>query len=260
MKAFVVPEINLGQIYYELTNRRLDEKTVSYAESHDQALVGDQTIIFRLLNKEMYTAMDKESQNLIVDRGMALHKMIRLITLSTSGGAYLNFMGNEFGHPEWIDFPRVGNDWSYKFARRQWSLIENNSLRYHYLNDFDKAMVSLIKEGNCLEHNWCHKILDNKEDQILVFKRGDLLFVFNFNPDKSYTDYGINVESGKYIIVLSSDSVDYGGFGLIDENLTYFSLKHGKKSVAGDYFLKLYLPLRVSIVLKRIQSKSVLDL
>jgi 1,4-alpha-glucan branching enzyme len=251
---------DVSQIYYELTNRRADEKTVSYAESHDQALVGDKTIIFRLLDKEMYWSMNKESQNLVVDRGIALHKMIRLITLSTCGGAYLNFMGNEFGHPEWIDFPREGNGWSYKYARRQWSLVENDLLRYHYLNDFDKAMIQLITTERCLTEQWCYKILDNQGDQLLAYKRGDLLFVYNFSPVKSYTDYGITIDSGKYRIMLNTDSKDYGGFGLIDEQLTYYTFKYGKPSESGNYFLKLYLPPRVGLVLKRIPSKSVHDL
>ena len=251
---------DVGQIFHELTNRRAEEKTVSYAESHDQALVGDKTIIFRLLDKEMYWSMGKDSKNLVVDRGIALHKMIRLITFSTCGGAYLNFMGNEFGHPEWIDFPREGNGWSYKYARRQWSLAENDLLRYHYLGDFDKEMIRLILLENCLEHEWCNKILDNKSDQILAYSRGDLLFVYNLNPLRSYTDYSISVKSGKYKMILNTDSIKYGGFGLIDENQTYFALKHGKPSEAGDYFVKLYLPSRVAIVLKRQPSKSVHDL
>jgi len=251
---------DVSQIYHELTNRRADEKTVSYAESHDQALVGDKTIIFRLLDKEMYWSMNKDSINLVVDRGIALHKMIRLITLSTSGGAYLNFMGNEFGHPEWIDFPREGNDWSYKYARRQWSLAKNDLLRYHYLDDFDKAMIDLVMQENCLSQAWCYKILDNKGDQVLAYKRGDLLFVYNFSPSQSYTDYGIAVDSGKYEIVLNSDSVDFGGFELIDDKLTYFAQKHTKASETGDYFVKLYLPPRVTIVLKRLPSKTVHDL
>jgi 1,4-alpha-glucan branching enzyme len=134
------PDYQSTHIYRELNSRREFEKTVSYAESHDQALVGDKTIIFRLLDKEMYWFMNKDSQNLIIDRGMALHKMIRLITFATNGGGYLNFMGNEFGHPEWIDFPREGNNWSYKYARRQWNLVDNTNLKYHWLADFDREM------------------------------------------------------------------------------------------------------------------------
>lgn len=128
-----------------MTNKRDDEHTISYAESHDQALVGDKTLIFRMVDKEMYTSMSVFEQNMVVDRGIALHKMIRLLTITTAGDGYLNFMGNEWGHPEWIDFPREGNNWSYEHARRQWHLMEDPTLRYHFLNDFDKAMLKLVK-------------------------------------------------------------------------------------------------------------------
>ena len=134
---------NVWHIWHELTSRRPGEKYIGYAESHDQALVGDKTIMFRLCDKEMYTDMNKSSDNQLIARGMALHKMIRLITLSAGGEGYLNFMGNEFGHPEWIDCPREGNGWSYFYCRRQWHLMTDYNLKYHYLSDFDRDMVSI---------------------------------------------------------------------------------------------------------------------
>jgi 1,4-alpha-glucan branching enzyme len=252
-------EWDVSQIFHELTSRRAEEHTVSYAESHDQALVGDKTIIFRLLDKEMYWHMNKDSVNLTVDRGMALHKIIRLVTCSTGGGAYLNFMGNEFGHPEWIDFPREGNNWSFKYARRQWSLFDNKSLRYHFLGDFDREMLKVVKENNIFDHPYCYLVLDNRGDQVLAYSRGDLLFVYNFSPTKAYTDYGISVGGGKYHIILDTDSSKFGGFGLIDENMTYFSQKHGKVSSGSPFFIKLYLPPRVGLVLKKMPTKSVYD-
>lgn len=250
-------EWEVGQIFHELTNRRAEEKTVSYVESHDQALVGDKTIIFRLIDKDMYTAMNNNSQNLVVDRGVALHKMIRLITASTGGGAYLNFMGNEFGHPEWIDFPREGNNWSYKYARRQWSLAKNEMLRYQALDTFDKAMVKLIKSENCYDDKYCHLNWENNAQQVLAYSRGALLFVYNFSPNQAYTDYKIPTGAGKFKIVLDTDSKDFGGFGLIDENYLYFAIKEGKLVSAEPWFIKLYLPPRVGLVLKKIPSKSV---
>jgi 1,4-alpha-glucan branching enzyme len=165
-------------IWWETTNRRPDEKTISYAESHDQALVGDKTIIFRLIDAEMYWHMMVNDSNLIVDRGMALHKMIRLVTASTINGGYLNFMGNEFGHPEWIDFPRPGNGWSYKYARRQWDLVDHPDLKYKYLGDFDKAMTHLIGGIRNFQATTIQKVWDSDGDQILAFRRGDLLFIF----------------------------------------------------------------------------------
>jgi 1,4-alpha-glucan branching enzyme len=246
---------DVSQLYHELTSRRQDEKTVSYAESHDQALVGDKTIVFRLMDKEMYFFMNKESQHLVVDRGIALHKMIRLITLATAGGAYLNFMGNEFGHPEWIDFPRVGNNWSYKYARRQWHLVDDANLKYHFLGDFDRDMILLFKKGNILTQEYCYKYLDNKGDQVLAFSRKGYLFVFNFNPFKSFQDYGFQVEGGKYQTVLNTDNPKYGGFGNVDESLVHYTQRQGKIN-APDY-LKLYLPSRTGMVLKHLETKKI---
>ena len=246
---------NVSELYHELTQHRNDEKTIAYAESHDQALVGDKTIVFRLMDKEMYWSMEIGNENLVVERGMALHKMIRLITLATAGGGYLNFMGNEFGHPEWIDFPREGNEWSYQYARRQWSLVENPDLRYQFLNQFDREMIRVIGESAALNQPWPYLLLENPGDQVLAFERGDLLFVFNFNPVKSFTDFGIPVHAGKYNIVLNSDDVLFGGNGLVDKSLLYFSRPESHS--ATKYMLKLYIPARSSLVLRRIPIKSV---
>lgn len=249
---------DVSQIYHELTSRREGEKTVSYAESHDQALVGDKTIIFRLLDKEMYWFMNKESQSLIIDRGIALHKIIRLLTFATNGGGYLNFMGNEFGHPEWIDFPREGNNWSYKYARRQWNLVDNKDLKYHWLADFDKAMLNLENSTGFLEEKWCNLKLDNRPDQVLAFERGLFLFIFNLSPERAYTDYGIRAHPGRYSLFLSTDSRLYGGFGNIDETTIYVSERIG--GVSGQDWLKVYLPPRTAIVLKRKPTQSVYDI
>jgi len=246
---------NVSELYYELTSRRADEKTICYAESHDQALVGDKTIIFRLIDKEMYESMDLSGSNLIVERGMALHKMIRLITLSTGGGGYLNFMGNEFGHPEWIDFPREGNNWSYHYARRQWNLADNPLLRYKFLAEFDRDMINLILSNGCLNQQWTELVTDNTGDQVLAFTRGDLLFVFNFNPNTSFTDYGLAMGAGKFSIVLNSDGIAYGGKGLVDERITYYT--QAEQSVAPRQLLKLYLPARSALVLKRLPVRKV---
>lgn len=201
-------------VFWEVTNRRKNEKTISYAESHDQALVGDKTIIFRLIDADMYWHMQKGDANYVVNRGIALHKMIRLITASTMNGGYLNFMGNEFGHPEWIDFPREGNGWSCKYARRQWDLVDNKNLLYHVMADFDADMLKLLKGVKSFQTTPVQEIWHNDEDQVLAFQRKDLIFVFNFNPKKSFTDYGFLVTPGKYMAVLNTDSPLYGGNGL----------------------------------------------
>lgn len=246
---------NVSALYYELTSKRVEEKTVSYAESHDQALVGDKTIIFRLLDKEMYYSMSKAIQSLIVDRGIALHKMIRLVTAATGGGGYLNFMGNEFGHPEWIDFPREGNNWSFQYARRQWNLVDDHMLKYHYLSDFDRDMINLIKTEGLYNDNTCRLLADNQPDQLLAFERAGFVFVFNFSPNRSYTDYGINTGPGRFSIVLNTDNPAYGGQGNVDEHITYYAkgeLKHG-----AAVYLRLYIPSRSALVFKRNKTRSV---
>lgn len=248
-------EWNVGHLFHELTQHRPEEKTINYAESHDQALVGDKTIIFRLIDKEMYFSMSKHIDNLIVDRGIALHKMIRLITIATNQGGYLNFMGNEFGHPEWIDFPRHGNQWSCKHARRQWSLMDNQLLKYHWLSDFDKEMTLLMRKEILKDLPKCEWITRNEGDQVLVFKRADLLFVFNFNPTQSFTDYGIDVPSGKYQIILNSDNSNYGGFSRIDESFAYFTSPNPNQP--GRFQLKLYIPNRTAFVMKIQPTKKV---
>jgi 1,4-alpha-glucan branching enzyme len=248
---------HMAEIFHELTSRRADEHTVNYAESHDQALVGDKTIIFWLIDKDMYWYMNIDSQNLAVDRGIALHKMIRLITAATAGGAYLNFMGNEFGHPEWIDFPREGNNWSYKYARRQWSLVDNPQLRYNQLASFDRDMIQLIKDKNLLNYPYCHKMHENVGDQVLVFKRGELYFVFNFSPTNSYADYGLNAEGGKYRLLLNSDAPQYGGFNRIDDRMTYFAERQGKLTSSAPIQLKAYLPNRTALVFERMPTPNV---
>lgn len=240
----------IGHILYELTNRRKDEKMISYAESHDQALVGDKTIIFRLIDKDMYWHMSKVEggSTLEVDRGLALHKMIRLITASTINGGYLNFMGNEFGHPEWIDFPREGNGWSYKHARRQWHLQDDHDLKYHWLGDFDQEMIELIKDVKGFEASDIIHLWDKQDDQVLAYQRKDLIFVYNFNPTNSYTDYGILLQKGAYKAVLNTDSKDFGGFGLTDDSIVHITQK---SDVKDKEWLYLYLPARSAVVLRK---------
>lgn len=243
-----------SSIWWELTNRRKDEKTISYAESHDQALVGDKTLIFRLIDADMYWHMEKYDLNITVQRGIALHKMIRLITATTINGGYLNFMGNEFGHPEWIDFPREGNGWSYQYARRQWDLVDNPNLKYQYLGNFDKEMIHLIKNIDRFENLPIKKVWDNDADQILAYMREDLVFVFNFNPEKSFADYGFLVPQGEYEVVLNTDAKRFGGFGLTDDSINHFTQFDPLYVKNNKGWLKLYIPARSAVVLKKISK------
>jgi len=238
-----------SSIWWETTNRRADEKTVSYAESHDQALVGDKTIIFRLIDADMYWHMQTSDRNAVVERGMALHKMIRLVTTTTINGAYLNFMGNEFGHPEWIDFPREGNGWSYKYARRQWNLVDDMNLKYHFLGDFDREMLKVIKTVRNFQATPIQKVWDNDGDQILAYMRRNLVFVFNFNPVKSFTDYGLLVPEGEYEVALDTDATQFGGFGLSDDAVHHFTQYDALYAKDKKGWLKLYIPARTALVL-----------
>ena len=240
-----------SSIFWEVKNRRSDERTISYCESHDQALVGDKTIVFRLIDADMYWHFKKGDENGVAHRGIALHKMIRLVTAAAINGGYLNFMGNEFGHPEWIDFPREGNGWSHKYARRQWNLVDNKELDYHYLGDFDKQMLRVIKSEKDFIKTPVQEIWHNDSDQVLAFMRGDLVFVFNFNPTTSFTDYGFLVPTGAYNVVLNSDASEFGGNNLADDSVTHLTNYDPLYVTERKEWLKLYIPARSAVVLRK---------
>lgn len=236
---------SMGEIWWELTNKRSDEKTISYAECHDQALVGDKTLIFRLIDKEMYTSMNMDSKNLVVDRGIALHKMIRLVTLATAGDGYLTFMGNEFGHPEWIDFPREGNGWSYKYARRQWSLCKPDYLRYKYLMNFDSDIIHLFREENLLDSK-PELIVADEEKKVLIFRRKNFIFAFDFNPSESFFGYAFDAPAGEWKLELDSDEKRYDGFERLKEGELHKS----------DGKLTAYLTSRCALVFRKTNAKT----
>jgi 1,4-alpha-glucan branching enzyme len=239
----------MNGLWFELNNRRRDERTISYTESHDQALVGDKTLIFRMIDEAMYHHMSADNDDMRVVRGIALHKMIRLITLATAGHGYLNFMGNEFGHPEWIDFPRPGNHWSHHYARRQWSLADNPNLRYRQLALFDRDMIALVRKQGVLKSPEPHLIWEHNEDKVLIFERGGLIWAFNFHPTRSFFDFQFPTAPGRYPIVLDSDDSRYGGFDRVDRGVTHFTsaADHGQYT---SHRLSLYLPNRTALVLK----------
>ena len=236
---------DINKMWGEMCMRRPGENTIAYVESHDQALVGDQTMIFRLAGAAMYTDMNKDCHNQVIDRAIALHKLIRLFTLAGGGEGYLNFMGNEFGHPEWIDFPREGNGWSFHYCRRQWSLKNNDRLKYQWLNDFDEDMVKLTKENDMFGQRMGDLRLMKAPEQTLVFSRKGLLFAFNFHPSYSLTNVLVPVpNNAKYTVELCSDDEKYGGWNQIAHQ-DYFT-----KEFNGQQFVELYLPARTCVVLK----------
>tara|TARA_Y100001972_G_C7667339_1_gene337887 strand:+ start:2326 stop:4344 length:2019 start_codon:yes stop_codon:yes gene_type:complete len=242
-------EWNIFEMWETLTNRRYGERTIAYAESHDQALVGDKSLAFWLMDKEMYTHMHVSKDSLIIDRGIALHKMIRLFTLALGGEGWLNFIGNEFGHPEWVDFPREGNNWSYHYARRQWNLQESDELKYKFLYEFGKQMVKIAKDNHLVSALPAKQLNMDEANKTLIFERNNLIFLFNFHPHNSIPDYRFKIpQSGHYQIVLNSDNPDFGGFGRIDDKMTYPSV-----TLFGENFLSVYLPSRVALVLKKVK-------
>ena len=244
-------EWNIWEMWHMMVDRLGTVKTVAYCESHDQALVGDKTLAFRLMDKQMYTDMNRSAENLVIDRGMALHKLIRLFTISLAGDAYLNFMGNEFGHPEWIDFPREGNGWSYAHARRQWSLSTNGFLRYSFLGEFDKAMIGLMRRYGVLASGFAYNHLMDEMNKTIVYShRGDLLFVFNWHPQRSIPGYEVPVPApGRYRIVLSSDAKRFGGYGRIDESVDAFSFPRTHADGSVGHYIKVYNLSRAALVL-----------
>ncbi len=234
----------IEKMWREMCLRRPEEAVIAYVESHDQALVGDKTIIFRLADASMYTDMDKICHNPIIDRAIALHKMIRLFTLGGGGEGYLNFMGNEFGHPEWIDFPREGNNWSFHYCRRQWSLLDNGYLKYQWLGDFDRDMIHLAKKHQIFRQHMPDLRMIHNDNKILVFYRHGLLFAFNFHPERSFTNLLVPIHSkNNYEVVLSSDDAQYGGWDRIKH------MEHHVKTFDGNHFVELYLPSRCGVVL-----------
>ncbi|RDB20124.1 1,4-alpha-glucan-branching enzyme [Hypsizygus marmoreus] len=242
-------EWDLSNIVHTLTNRRYGEKSIAYCESHDQALVGDKTLAFWLMDKEMYTHMsDLTPMTPVISRGLALHKMIRLLTHSLGGEGYLNFEGNEFGHPEWLDFPRAGNNNSFHYARRQWNVVDDPMLRYRYLNNFDSAMNNLAGQYGWLEAPQAYVSLKNERDKVIVYERAGLLFIFNFHPTESFTDYRVGVEEpGEYKVVLSSDEKKFGGFGNIALGGKFFTTPMGWNGRKN--WVQVYIPSRTCMIL-----------
>ncbi len=245
---------NIWDIWNILTDRLPAVRTVAYAESHDQAMVGDQTIAFRLMDKEMYTGMACGVRNIVVERGIALHKMIRLVTIALGGQAYLNFMGNEFGHPEWIDFPREGNGWSYKYARRQWSLADDAGLRYAQLGLFDRDMLDMVERDGIMRSGYAYNHLMDTAAKTMVFSHGCVLFVFNWHPSLSIADYMVPVpEAGRYRIILSTDDLRYGGQGRNDRSVAHFSFPVTDDEGVTRHYIKVYNICRTAVVYKIIR-------
>lgn len=254
LKEQAMENWNMMYLWHELTTGRESEKTVGYAESHDQAMVGDKTIIFRLADAEMYTGMCKDYHTPSMDTAIDMHKLIRFITMTLSRDGYLNFMGNEFGHPEWIDFPREGNNWSYHYARRQWSLVESKEYKYEWLAAFDKDMIAFAKRTRLLSGKKPQSIWLDNDKNLIIFERGGKLFVFNLHPTQSQPDVFVSCHltgKGDYKVSFSSDDESYGGQARISKDYIYTA----KTTKYGTGF-SIYLPCRCAVVLEKVKKKK----
>ena len=242
---------DMHKLWYEMTTRRPKEKNIGYCESHDQALVGDKTLIFRMADAEMYTGMDKAYHSPVMDRAIDLHKLIRFSTLVLASDGYLNFMGNEFGHPEWIDFPREGNGWSYKYARRQWSLSENGYLKYQWLENFDKAMLKFVRKHRVLSKPQPVNLWIDQEKKLLAFSKGDLIYLFNFNTTQSVPDFFLHAHSigaGNYRAIFSSDDAEFGGQERVSKEYIYRTEERKDKGTGFE----VYIPCRTAVVFQKV--------
>ncbi|KAJ8762114.1 hypothetical protein K2173_007264 [Erythroxylum novogranatense] len=264
LKNKIDNEWSMKEMSWSLTNRRYTEKCIAYAESHDQSIVGDKTIAFLLMDKEMYSGMScLMDPSPVVDRGIALHKMIHFITMALGGDGYLNFMGNEFGHPEWIDFPREGNGWTYDKCRRQWNLVDTEHLRYKFMNAFDRAMNLLDEKFSFLASPKQIVSSTNEEDKVIVFERGDLVFVFNFHPENMYEGYKIGCDlPGKYRVALDSDAWEFGGHGRVCHDADHFTTPEGIPGVPDANFnnrpnsFKVLSPPRTCVAYYRVEESK----
>ncbi|KAF1493852.1 1,4-alpha-glucan-branching enzyme, partial [Eudyptula minor novaehollandiae] len=222
---------NMGNIVYTLTNRRYEEKYIAYAESHDQALVGDKTLAFRLMDAEMYTNMSVLSPlTPVIDRGIQLHKMIRLITHALGGESYLNFMGNlllyyVLNFNKHLDLLEQAQKRATKMIRGMEHLssceerlrelrlfsLEKRRLWGHLIAASQYLKGAYKKEGGKLfSRACCDRTRGNgfklKEGRFrLDIRKNSLIVIF------------------KYKILLDSDAAEYGGHQRLDHSAEYFS-------------------------------------
>lgn len=241
---------DMGRMWYELSTSRPSEARISYVESHDQALVGSKTTIFRLADSAMYWDMEKKTHNIVIDRAIALHKMIRWITISMGAEGYLNFMGNEFGHPEWIDFPREGNNFSFHYARRLWSLADNDLLKYDWLLKWDRKMLEEIKKNKQLGNDIFRLWLDN-DRKVIAYRNKDIVYIFNFHPQNSYDSFQVPIhDKGKFKVIIDTDDEEFGGLGRISKDVIYESKNLENTDYDG---IEIYIPSRTALALKKVK-------
>ena len=236
-----------------LTNRRRGEAAIAYVESHDQAMVGGATLAWRLMGTEMYDGMSAlRPPSPTVARGCALHKVARLMTFVLGGQGYLTFMGNEFGHPEWIDFPRHGNDWSHAYARRQWALSDAHDLRYAQLAAWDKAVMDLDATWGVLAS--AEPEVARAVGSVAVAVRAGLVCVFNLGPE-ALEGEAVGVPGpGTYAAVLDSEAPAFGGGGGGGGGAAVEVAAHAAPADGLAHSVLICLPARSAVVFRRIRE------
>ncbi len=256
IKEVPMEDWNVFLLWHELTGGRPGEDAICYAESHDQALVGDKTIMFRLADAEMYDGMVRTYHSPRMDSAIDYHKLIRFATAVLSGGGYLNFMGNEFGHPEWIDFPREGNGWSFHHARRQWSLVHDPFCKFAYLSNFDYALMAHLERHNLPAAPQANAIWLDEQKNLMIFSRGRQLYVINWHPTQSQEHVFVHrgEDESDWRVALSTDDPDFGGQGRIAHDVVYTPTD----TPYGRGFF-VYVPARCAMALVRAPKRKMRD-
>jgi 1,4-alpha-glucan branching enzyme len=234
---------DMGSLWYETTNHRPYDRTVSYVECHDQCINGHDAMIWRLIGKDMYDYMAVFTDNWNTSRGLAFYRLMRLVTLCTADAGYLNFMGDEFGHPEWLD--------DESRAHRQWHLAGRADLKYAGLAAWDRAQMTLVA-GRLpdFQQQPLFRFI-HEDDRILAFERGRLLFVFNFHELQAKTNLLFAVTPGKYVERLSSDETAFAGKGNLCVGVP--PVEHFTRVLdhRHEQDVSLYLPPMTALVLHR---------
>ena len=230
--------ISPSRIWHALVSRRFDERHIGYVESHDQAIVGGQSLIFRLLGPKMYTDMHAETQSHDVHLAVAVVNVAKSIVFFLGGEAWMSFIGNEFGHPDWVEFPTPDNDDCFEYAYRKWYLATDSALMYEKMAAFDRDLMHQRKIAVTWDESYMTAPLLDDNRKLSVFHRDRVVLVCNTTTDVSYEDVWVPVpEQGNYRVILSTEEHRYGGYGRVNENMQYATI-----AVDGNAYIRLYVP------------------
>lgn len=150
---------------------------------------------------------------IIVDR-LNLLKTIKVITMVLGGEGYLNFIGNEFNHPEWVEFPSKENEWSFERCRRYWDLISKDHGSYYiFLLNFEKKILKIVSELSFGGRHWLdllERVPNEENSNLLIVKIGSSLKVV-INTSQDLSSYKRSkIDDRKYELILYSGGNEYG--------------------------------------------------